>query len=88
MTVLILETLPPPKTSIRRSTALEDNCSTLLSIDDNSGSVQFASTELLYPTISSSLGTLIPCLYANFTAPTASESSDVSIASMVHFFHK
>ena len=37
-----------------------------------------AASELLYPTISSSSGTLIPCLYANFTAPTASESSDVS----------
>ena len=70
-------TLAPLKTPIKVLTVVVQSASTLLSMDVISGSVQRARRELLYPIILSSSGMEIPAVWAYFTAPTASESSEL-----------
>ena len=74
-------TLAPLKTPIKVLTVVVQSASTLLSMDVISGSVQRARRELLYPIILSSSGMEIPAVWAYFTAPTASESSEAKTAS-------
>ena len=74
-------TLAPLKTPIKVLTVVVQSASTLLSMDVISGSVQRARRELFYPIILSSSGMEIPAVWAYFTAPTASESSEAKTAS-------
>ncbi len=81
--VVLFGTLAPLKTPIRVLTVVVQRASTLLSMDVISGSVQRDRMELLYPMMLKSSGMEIPAKWAYFTAPTASESSDVRTASNI-----
>lgn len=71
---------------IKVETQFLQTVSSLLSIEESSGSQQVAMMELLYPMIDNSSGTEIPCSLAYFIAPTAKLSSAVMIELKVRPF--